>query len=152
MATPTIFPAGFAGTTADFTKTAVDRSGAVRMKQGTVSVPNGTAANTIIGLVPFNKGARFQINDKSIYCGNFGAGTTTVNIGVAYNSASFTDDLDAFASAATAPQSGGFVTVDEFAGLTFVAEGDGWLIAQVLTAAADATESITFNVGVGYDG
>ncbi len=152
MTLPAIVPSGFDATVQDFTKTKVDRSGAERRVAGSVSVPSGTAATTIVGLVPFNKGALFAINDKSIYCGNFGAASTTVDIGIVYNdNTNNTNDVDAFASAATAPQAGGFVTIDEFSGLNLKTTADGWLVATINTAAADATADITFNVGVVYD-
>lgn len=150
MTTPNIVPAEFANNSTDYLKAIVDRQGAVRSVKGTVSVPSGTAVDQVIGLVPFNAGARFIIGDKSVHCGNFGAGSTTVNIGIIYESASFTDDFDAFASLSTAPQSGGFVTIDEIEGMTFVAQGNGWLAAQIKGADADATANITFNVLVSY--
>jgi len=152
MTTPSVVPTNYSGTYLDYLKTKCDRDGCVRLVQGTVSVPSGTAADAYVGLVPFNKGARFVVGDKSIHCGDFGAGTTTVNVGYVYdNNTTYTNDVDAWASLSTAPQSGGFVTVDEKEGLSFVAEADGWLAVQLKTAAADATASITFQVGVAYD-
>jgi hypothetical protein len=152
MTTPSVVPSNYAGTYLDFLKAKVDRDGCARNVQGTVSVPSGTAADAYVGLVPFQKGARFIIGDKSIYCDNFGAGTTTVNVGYVYNdNVTYTNDVDAWASLSTAAQSGGFVTVDEKEGLSFVAEADGWLAIQLKAAAADATASITFQVGVAYD-
>lgn len=151
MTTLAIVPTGYDGTYRDFLKAPVDRDGCVRLVQGSVSVVNGTAADAYVGLVPFQKGARFIIGDKSIYCGNFGAGSTTVNVGYVYQG-SETDDPDAWVSLSTAAQSGGFVTIDEIEGLSFVAEANGWLAVQLKAAAADATASITFQVGVAYDG
>ena len=158
MTQPNIVPAGYSvATTADqaanFLKTKADRSGAAREYRGTVSVPSGTESGQIVGLVPFNKGASFTIGDKSVFCGNFGAATTTVSIGYVYDdSATYTNDVDAWASAATAPQSGGFVTVDESEGVNFVAAADGWIAASILTASADATASLVFNFTGAYDG
>lgn len=152
MTTPTLVPAQYAGDYKDFLKAKVDRDGCVRNVQGTVSVTSGTAADAYVGLVPFQKGARFIIGDKSVYCGNFGAGTTTVNLGYVYDdNTTYTNDVDAWASLSAAPQSGGFITVDEIEGLSFVAEADGWLAVQLKAEAADATASITFQVGVAYD-
>lgn len=151
MTTPTLVASGLAGNATDFARVVRDPSGAVRNVRGTASVTSGTAADAFIGLVPFQAGARFQLNDKSIHCGNWGAGTTTVNIGIIYDdNVTFTNDVDAWASASTAPQSGGFVTIDEIEGMTFVALGNGYLAAQILTAAADATANITFSVNVSY--
>ena len=153
MTLPTIVPTQYAGTTLDFLKVKEDRSGAARTYAGSVSVPSGTAFTTIVGLVPFNKGARFSINSNSIACGNFGAASTTVDIGYVYSdNVTYTNDVDAWASAATAPQSGGFVTVDEVAGISFVAAADGWIVATINTADADATAAITFNFTGSYDG
>jgi len=152
MTTPSVVPTQYSGTYLDFLKAKCDRDGCVRLVQGTVSVPSGTAADAYVGLVPFNKGARFHITDKSIHCGDFGAGTTTVNVGYVYDdNVTYTNDVDAWASLSNAAQSGGFVTPDEKEGMNFVAEANGWLTVQLKTAAADATASITFQVGVAYD-
>lgn len=152
MTTPSVLPVGFEGDSTDFLKTIRDTFGGVRSVTGSVSVPSGTAADEFVGLVPFNKGANFTISNASVHCGDFGAGTTTVNLGIIYeDDASFTNDPDAFVSASTAAQSGGFLSVDEVEGLNLVAEGNGWLAVQIVTAAADADGDITFNVGVSYD-
>jgi len=152
MTTPSIVPAEYAGDNQDFAKTkGVDRSGAARIVQGTVTVPDETAADAFVGLVPFNKGARFAIHGKDVYCGNFGAGTTTVNLGIIYDDDStFTNAPDAFASLSTAAQDGGFIAVDEKEGLTLVTEGDGWLAVQLKTAAADAEADIEFSILQSY--
>ncbi len=150
MTTIAIVPTGYKNDSTDFLRVKCDRSGAVRNVAGTVSVTSGTAADAFVGLVPFRKGARFVIGDKSVHCGNFGAGPTTVNLGVVYAD-STTDDVDAFASLSTAAQSGGFITVDEIEGMTLTTPTDGWLAVQLVAAAADATANITFNVGVVYD-
>lgn len=153
MTLPTVYPAPYQGTTLDFLKVKCDRDGCARLVQDSVSVPSGTTANSYVGLVPFNKGARFQINDKSIYADNFGAGSTTLNVGYIYSdNTTYTNDVDAWASLSTAAQSGGFITVDERQGLSFVAEADGWLAVQLIAADADATASIYFQVSVSYDG
>lgn len=151
MTTPTIVPVGFANDDTDFLKSKRDTFGAVRNDRGVVTVTSGTAADAYIGLIPFQKGASFVISNAAVHCGDFGAGTTTVNLGVIYEDDTLTDDPDAFVSASTAAQSGGYLTVDEISGLTLVTEGNGWLAVQILTAAADADADITFSVGVVYD-
>lgn len=153
MTTPSVIPTQYGGTSTDFLKVKVDRSGAARVAAGSVSVPSGTAADAYVGLVPFNKGARFTIGDKSVYCGNFGAGSTTVNLGYVYDdNVTYTNDVDAWASLSSAPQSGGFITVDEKEGVSFVAEANGWITVQLKAADADATADITFNFIEAYDG
>lgn len=151
MTTPTLVAEGLAGDRTDFNKAKQDTFGACRLVTGTASVTSGTAADAFVGLVPFRKGARFHMDSFSVYCADFGAGTTTVNLGVIYDDdTSFTNDVDAFASASTAPQSGGFVAVDEIAGMTLETQGDGYVAIQLLAAAADATADITFSVLVSY--
>lgn len=151
MTTIAIVPTGYKNDYRDYLNVpGKDVTGALRLVDGTVSVVSGTAANAYIGLIPFQAGARFLIGDKSVYCADFGAGTTTVNLGVVYSD-STTDDPDAFASSSTAAQSGGFITVDEITGLSLVTPTTGWLVVQLKDAAADATASITFRVGVAYD-
>lgn len=151
MTAMNIVPAYYTNTATDFVKAPGRQDGAMQTVKGTVSVVSGTAADAYIGLVPFTKGASFTVDDKSFYCGNFGAATTTVNIGIVYDSTGDgTDDVDAFASLSTAAQSGGFVTIDEIEGMTLVTTGKGWLAAQLKTAAADATANLVFNVGLSY--
>lgn len=153
MTTPTVLPTVYAGTYKDFLKVKHDKDGCARVVAGTVSVPSGTAANAYVGLVPFVKGARFVIGDKSVYCGDFGAGTTTVNLGYVYDdNVTYTNDVDAWASLSAAPQSGGFITVDEKEGVSFVAAANGWITVQLIAAAADATADIAFNFTQSYDG
>lgn len=152
MTLPSVYPTGFDGTVKDFLKVTCDRSGAARLVTGTVSVPSATAADAYVGVVPFRKGAKFFLGDKSIYCGNFGAGTTTVNVGIIYSdNTNNTNDVDAWASLSTAPQSGGWVTVDEIEGMSLVTTADGWLAVQLKTADADATANIVYAVTVAYD-
>lgn len=153
MTTPSVLPTQYAGTSTDYLKVKRDTSGAERAYVGVVSVPSGTAADAYVGLVPFNKGARFTIGNSSVYCGNFGAGSTTVNLGYVYDdNVTYTNDVDAWASLSTAAQSGGFITVDEIEGMTFVAEGNGWITIQLKAADADATANVTFNFTGAYDG
>lgn len=158
MTLPTIYPTQYSGTasgmTNDFVKTKVDRSGAVRFYAGAVTVPSGTAATTVVGLVPFNKGARFKLDNTSVYVPDIGAGTTTVSIGYVYNdNTTYTNNQTAWANASTAIQSGGFVTLTAgAAGLAFVAAADGWVVATINTTATDASGDITFQLLGAYDG
>lgn len=154
MTLPTIVPTQYAGTSKDFLKVKADRSGAMRLNVGQVTVPSGTAATTIVGLIPFNKGARFELHNSSIYVADIGQGTTTISIGYVYNdNVTFTNNQTAWASAATAIQAGGFVAMTAGAtGLAFVAAADGWLCATINTAATDADGAITFMIPGVYDG
>lgn len=154
MTTPSLFPIEYDGSERDYLKTKLDRSGASRSYRGAVLVPTGTAAATIIGLVPFNKGASFHIDNASIYTPNIGAGTTTVSIGYVYDdNVTYTNNQTAWASAATSIQDGGFVAMTASAnGINFVAQANGWVVATINTAATDANGSIAFQISGAYDG
>lgn len=154
MTLPTIYPTQYAGTTTDFLKVKSDRSGSARLYADSVTVASGTAATTIIGLVPFNKGARFHFDNSSVYVPDIGAGSTTISLGYVYSdNVTYTNNQTAWASAATAIQSGGFVTLTAGAsGLNFVAAADGWVVATINTAATDAEGAISFQIMGSYDG
>lgn len=153
MTTPTVVPVGFQNDYTDYLNVKADKSGAVRQASGTVVVPNATAVGAFIGLVPFNAGARFIINDKSVHTTDIDAGTdSTLNLGIIYqNSSEGTDDVDAFVSASTAGQAGGWLTIDETAGMTLITTGNGWLAVENEANITEAEGTITFTVGVVYD-
>lgn len=153
MATPTVVPVGYSNNDTDFLKVKRDTFGAVRNIAGSVVVPNATAAGAFIGLVPFQKGARFILNDKSVHITDIDAGTDSlVNLGIIYDTvADGTDDVDAFVSQSTAGQTGGFLTIDETSGMTLTTTGNGWLAVENDVNATEAEGTITFNVSVVYD-
>lgn len=153
MTTPTILPTQYQGNRTDFLNLKLDRSGAARIHAGAVTIPTGTVAGSTVGLVPFRKGARFLIHSSSVYVNAIGAGTTTATLGFVYDdNVTFTNNLTAWASGSTAPQAGGFVTVNQPAGLSFVAAADGWIVFQTLTATTNNTADIVFEFAGAYDG
>lgn len=155
MTTPSVLPPNFDGTDTDFSKTqGVDRRGAARIQQNTVTIPAATAANEYVGLIPFNKGARFNIQDKSVYVESIDStASVTLNLGYVYDDdATFTNNPTAWVAGDDSGQAGGFLTITNEDGIVFVAEADGWLAAQILTAATDTEADITFNIVQAYDG
>jgi len=154
MTTPSILPTEYDGTSRDYLKVKSDRSGAMREYRGAVSVASGTAAATIIGLTPFTKGASFHIDNSSIYVPDIGAGTTTISIGYVYDdNVTYTNNQTAWASASTAIQAGGFISMTASAnGINFVGQANGWVVATINTASTDATGSIAFQFTGAYDG
>lgn len=153
MTDMTIVPTQYAGDDTDFLKVKRDPSGAVRNVAGTVTVPSGTAEDVYIGLVPFQKGARFIINDKSVHVTDIDDGTDSeLDLGIIYDdNTTHTNDEDAFASASTAGQAGGWITVDETSGMTLTTTGNGWLAVKNETNVTESEGTITFSVGVVYD-
>lgn len=153
MANPTVVPTKWTNDAAPWLRTKVARDGAVRSAHGTVTVPNATAEGAFIGLVPFQKGARFVINDKSIHVTDIDGGTDSLlNVGVIYpTSSEGTDDVDTFVLASTAGRAGGFITVTNVDGLNYVTTGNGWLVVENDVNVTEAEGTISFNVGVVYD-
>lgn len=153
MTLPTIFPAKYAGTVDDFLKTKVDREGAERRVTGTIAVASSTANPTVIGLVPFNKGARLTLDSQSVYIDDLDSSTNvTASIGVVYSdSTNNTDNLTLFATAQATPQTGGFIPVNAKTGVDYLTTADGWLVVNIAGGATTTTGNIYFNAGVSYD-
>lgn len=148
---PTVYPTGYQGTNLDFLETKVDRSGALRIVTGDVSIPATTATTVLIGLLPFNKGAKVFYG-SSVHSADLDTSTNvTLNVGwTYYDSATGTSQAAGFISASTIPQAGGSKTFDNTTGFEFTALGDGWITAGV-GAATTTTGSLQFNVGIAYD-
>ena len=144
---------GYANDGTDYQRAKVDRSGAVRQVTGSATMPNATAEGAFVGLVPFNAGAKFILNDKSVHITDIDSGTdSTVNLGIIYaDTDEGTDDVDAFAAASTAGQAGGFIALTNQAGLTYETTGNGWLALENEANVSEAEGTITFSVGVVYD-
>lgn len=150
LALPTYVPSGYAGTTADFTRCKVDRSGAVRREYFSTSITTGTVVSTYAGLVPFNKNAR--ISFAGLYIENIGDGSFTFDLGILYyDSTAGTNDDDAFASALTTGQAGGVITLDEHAWMGLLTEADGWVVLKTGGSTTDATGVIKGQALISYD-
>lgn len=157
MTTPSIFSSNYTGANpGDYLRAKIDRSGSPRVEYFTASIPASTASGTNVGLVPFRKGARFVQGASQFYIADLDTATSvTLNIGYVYQDNDTTtniDDVDAFASALTTPQSGGLITFDEFAGLSWVATADGWIVAQTGGASTTTTGAIQGQAVLVYDG
>lgn len=132
MTTPTIFSSNYTGANpGDYLNAKVDRSGAMREEYFTATIPANTTSGTVVGLVPFRRGASFIQGASQFYIADLDTATSvTFDIGYIYQDNDTTtnvDDANAFASALTTAQSGGLITFDEFAGLSWVATADGWI-------------------------
>jgi hypothetical protein len=152
MTTPSIVPTKYAGDDGDYLIAKIDRSGAVRMEPVSVTVPASTATSTVVGLVPFRKGARFVQGATQLYVANIGDGSFTFDVGYVYDdNTTYTNDPDAFASALTTGQAGGLITFDEHVGLTWQAEADGWIAVTTGGSITDAEGVFKGQVALVYD-
>lgn len=154
MTTPSIYPTEFSGTDTDYLNApCVDRSGAMRLYQNSISVPDTTTSGAIIGLMPFQKGCRVGYG-SAVGFGDFDtASNVTVNIGYVYDDNDTTtniNDIDGFVAAATTPQAGGVATFNAIAGINFEATANGWIACQ-FTADTTQAASISYDLNVGYN-
>lgn len=149
MTLPSIVPVGYADTTNDFLHTKVDHSGAERASYGVVAIPSGTVVTTIVGLVPFNKGARLA----STYVISDALGTSvTLDLGYVYSdNTNNTNKSNAFLAASTAAAAGGSLIVNTVDVATWTATGDGWIVAVVGGATTGSTGNLSFRIGNVYD-
>lgn len=134
----------------------VDRSGAVRSISGTATIPNTTAANTIVGLIRFQKG--FQLDHLTIKSSDMDAGTDLLmDVGYVYDDDStYTNDPNAFFDGLDIGQDAGSVAWPVADGLLtgvgFEAEADGYIVVQLTDNAAEANGTIKFKALFSYDG
>lgn len=155
MTTPTIVPTGYDKTSKDYLHAKVERDGCLRTQYKTVTIPASTATNTVIGLVPFQKGARINLAATGLAIADLDTSTNvTIDIGYVYKTGSSeTDDPNAFASDLTTAQSGGYITFDEpTTGLPWVAADDGWLALTIGGGATTTSGAFYGQVGMCYDG
>lgn len=155
MTTPTILPTGYDGTSKDYLHAKVERDGCLRTQYATVTIPATTATTTVVGIVPFQKGFRLNTGATQLAVADLDTSTNvTCDIGYVYKTGSSeTDDENAFASALTTPQAGGFITFDEpTTGLPWVAADDGWITLTVTGGATTKSGAFYGQVAGCYDG
>lgn len=150
MTTPTLF----SDVAANAYQAKVDRSGAVRTQKATVTVPASTASGTNIGVIRFQKGwnlAGFQVVSTDLDTGT----SVTLDVGYLYDdSTTYTEDPNAFLSAADIAQDAGSRVWPIADGLTpagFVAEADGYLSITTGGGSTTTAGTITVNAIFSYD-
>ena len=155
MTTPTLYPSKYAGNSTDFNKAKIDRSGALRTEAFSITVPASTASGTVIGLVPFRKGARFICEASGVNITDVDTGTSvTASVGYVYDdNVTYTNAASAFVSASTVPQSGGKIDLDGLAtSYTFVAAADGWIALTTGGGSTTTSGTLVGQITLAYDG
>ena len=119
----------------------------------TATIPSGTTAATVIGLVPFNKGAIVDYGSALAIADLDTATNVTLDWGFIYDDdTTFTNDPDAFAAAVATAQTGGVIRPSENAGATFKADANGWVAVTTAGGSTDTDGDITFNGTISYQG
>lgn len=169
---PKIVPVGYNGDYTDMLKTKCDKSGAVRLITGSVQISSGTTIGTIIGLAPFNFGAKLATGGSQIYTPQLDSGTgLTMSVGYLYEDSSsaganVASNTSAYASSDSHGQlaAGGLIVLGNTTyGSSLAAaldaqgtdlQGNGWFTIQTGTASTatnQASAAISFSLSVAYD-
>jgi len=152
MTLPTVFATGLQGNANDFAEAPGLLTGAVKNVLAEVTIPDTTAENTLIGLVPVNAGAVFSYG--SVFsCTDIDTATgTTLDVGICYaDTVEGTDVVDLFIDGSTISQGGGTAAFSDITGMTYVATGKGYVTAKILGAAASAAGTMKLNGLVSYN-
>jgi hypothetical protein len=151
---PTIVPAPYQKTIQDFRQAPVDRSGAVRMNTGSVSIPVATAIGAQIGLIPVTKGCRVEVNGSSVWFDALDStATATASIGITYGPTSTQTNAPAqYVSGSTSIRAGGNVVLNAVkGGLTYEVLDDGWIMVTTAAAVTDTLGNVQWNIAISYD-
>jgi hypothetical protein len=164
---PKIVPTGYNGDYTDFFRTKVDRSGAVRLITGSVSVASATTLGTIIGLAPFSYGAKLLCGGTQIYTPQLDSGTTvTLSFGYYYqdsssaganavsNTSAYTssDSHCQLAAGGTLPIGASTLGSSLSDNRQVDLQGNGWFTLSINgTLTNQAAVSATFSLAVAYD-
>lgn len=147
---PDNVPTGYAGDDTDFLKVRRDTFGATRQVYESISVADSATAGTTYGLIPFQKGATVDYGSKLFTPDLDTASNVTWNLGYLYNDTSLTSDADAFISAGSG-QTAAVLSFDEEEGMSFVAEGDGWITAALAAGPVTTAGTIEFKGAIAYE-
>lgn len=153
MTNPAIFATGEDSTNSFFNAPA-GQGDSPRLVVRTATIPDSTTAGTIIGLVPFNKGASLDYGASLAVADLDTATNVTLNWGYVYkdnDTVTNINDPDAFAAAATTAQAGGVLRPTATAGATFEATADGWITVSLAAGPTSQAGDITFNGVISYE-
>lgn len=150
MTTPTIFASGYDAYSLQSAPQRKD--GAAKHVRTVATIPAATAINTVVGLLPFNKGMKLAPYASSVLCGDADTGSTaTIDIGWVYDlNGTYTNDTDGFLAASTAPQTGVAAALTAAAGFAFEAEGDGWIVAIPTGETVEVEYTVKLDAVVSY--
>lgn len=126
-----------------------------RLVVRTATVPDASTTGTIIGMVPFNKGAILQYGSALAVDDLDTATDVTLDWGWIYSDNDTTtniNDTNGFAAAATTAQAGGILRPTATAGATFEATADGWIAVTTGGGSTTTAGDITFNGTISYQG
>lgn len=151
MTTPTIFSNEFGTGLSSLLQAPYGQGHTGDLVRASVTVPAATAADTVIGLIPFTKGFTMFYNSV-LLCQDLDSGTN-VNLdwGYAYlDDVTYSEDLDGYVNGSSILQSSGLLEPQSIQAADFVAEDDGWIVAVIKDAPTTTEGIIRINAIVAY--
>lgn len=152
---PTIAPVQFGTTVQAFNLAPGIRNGSPEFVDVSVAVPSGTAAATLIGIMPFRAGARIHYVGNDLYIGTWDTSTNvTFTVGYTYyDSTTGTSNAAGFLASSTTGQSstGGFISFNVLTGFQLIAAADGWLTVTTAGASTTTASTIQGEICVSYN-
>lgn len=154
MTTPDIFADGYSNSADAFLNGPGGQGIPDVPVRANVTVPAVTVVTSVIGLIPFNKGASVEMGSGALLASDLDTGTNvTFELGFVYDDdATFTNDPDAFITSSTAFQTAAnYVAFDGTGGFTFVAEADGWIAITTAGGSTDTEADVTLEARITYE-
>jgi hypothetical protein len=145
MTTPDIFATGYSESASAFLNSPGGQGCPDVPVRATATIAAASASGTVVGLIPFNKGASLEMSGV-FTTADLDTGTdVTFELGYVYDdNTTYTNDPNAFIASNTGLQSAAAnVVFDGTGGVTFEAEADGW-IALTTGGGATTTEGTVY--------
>lgn len=153
MTTPNIFAAGEDSVNSFFNVPSSEGDGP-RMVVRTATVADSASVATIFGLIPFNKNAEFSYGGTTITTTALDTATLlTLDVGYIYtdnNTTSNINDDNAFVDNSTTGRAGGVIAFSAFAGKTFKATANGWLVVTTAGGSVTTAGTMTASAIISY--
>ena len=129
------------------------RNGGAQHVRRTATIPAVTVVTTIIGMIPFQKGARVNYGGTQVLVADLDTATNVVlDVGFIYtDDTTFTNDPNAFIAGSAVAQAGGIDLFDATAGFTFVAEAEGFITITTSGGSTTTEGDITIDAIISYD-
>lgn len=150
---PDNVPTGYQGDYTDFLNVRRDVSGATRQVYQSIAVADSASAGTTYGLIPFQAGVTVDYGSKFFTPDLDTDSNVTWDLGYMYEDTDVSaaaSDADAFISAGSG-QTAAVLSFDEEEGMSFVASGNGWIVAALAAGPVTTAGTIQFKGGIAYE-
>ena len=154
MTTPNIFANGYSNSDDAFLNAPSGQGLPSRPVRATATIAASSASGTVVGLIPFNKGASLEMGTIALLTADLDTGTdVTFTLGYVYDdNVTYTNDADAFILSSTGFQAAAaLVNGNGTGGFSFVAEADGWIAVTTGGGSTTTAGDITLEARVTYE-